>query len=50
MNATKYPYEDIVVIPRGADVSVFSEEMVGNERAIKLAQTWGLMDDAAARW
>lgn len=38
--------EEIVVIPRGADISVFSEEMVGNERAIKLAQGWGLVEDS----
>lgn len=42
----KVPAEDIVVIPRGADISVFSEEMVGNERAIKLAQSWGLVEDS----
>ncbi|MBY8976618.1 glycosyltransferase family 4 protein [Rhodobacteraceae bacterium NNCM2] len=40
------PPEQIVVIPRGADISVFSEEMVGNERTIKLIQSWGLLDDA----
>lgn len=37
--------EDIVVIPRGADISVFSEEAVGNERAVKLMESWGLLDD-----
>ncbi len=39
------PYEQIEVIPRGADISVFSEEMVGNQRAIKLAEDWALIDD-----
>ena len=38
--------EDIRVIPRGADTAVFSEEMVGGERTPKLAQAWGLLDDA----
>ncbi|MEL6479082.1 MAG: glycosyltransferase family 4 protein [Pseudomonadota bacterium] len=37
--------DDIVVIPRGADIAVFSEEMVGNERTIKLAEAWGILDD-----
>ncbi len=35
----------VVTIPRGADVNVFSEETVGNERAVKLAEQWGLLDD-----
>lgn len=35
----------VVVIPRGADIAVFSEEAVGNERAVKLADQWGLLDD-----
>ena len=35
----------IVTIPRGADINVFSEETVGNERAVKLADRWGLLDD-----
>ena len=35
----------IRVIPRGADIAVFSEEMVGNERTIKLAESWGILDD-----
>ncbi|MEM8698808.1 MAG: glycosyltransferase family 4 protein [Pseudomonadota bacterium] len=39
------PPEDIVVIPRGADIAVFSQEMVGNERTVKLAETWGILDD-----
>jgi glycosyltransferase involved in cell wall biosynthesis len=37
--------EQVVVIPRGADVSVFSEEAVGAERAVKLAEAWGILDD-----
>ena len=36
----------IVTVPRGADINVFSEETVGNERAVKLANQWGLLDDA----
>ena len=35
----------VVTIPRGADINVFSEEAVGNERAVKLADRWGLLDD-----
>lgn len=42
------PEEDIVTIPRGADVSVFSEEAVGHERTIKLAERWGLIEDPRA--
>jgi glycosyltransferase involved in cell wall biosynthesis len=37
--------DQVVVIPRGADIAVFSEEAVGNERAVKLADQWGLLDD-----
>lgn len=36
---------DIVTIPRGADHTVFTEEAVGAERAIKLAASWGLVED-----
>ncbi len=39
------PADQVVTIPRGADVNVFSEETVGNERAVKLAEQWGLLDD-----
>ena len=39
------PADQIVTIRRGVDISVFSEEAVGNERAVKLAQQWGLLDD-----
>lgn len=42
------PDDQIVTIPRGADISVFAEEAVGNERAIKLADRWGLIEDARA--
>ncbi|MEM0989736.1 MAG: glycosyltransferase family 4 protein [Pseudomonadota bacterium] len=42
------PDHQIVTIPRGADISVFAEEAVGNERTIKLANDWGLIDDARA--
>jgi glycosyltransferase involved in cell wall biosynthesis len=40
--------EHIVTIPRGADIQVFSEEAVGHERAIKLAEGWGLVEDPRA--
>jgi hypothetical protein len=39
------PRERVVVIPRGVDVNVFSEDAVGNERAVTLADQWGLLDD-----
>lgn len=42
------PDDQIVTIPRGADISVFAEEAVGNERTISLANSWGLIDDARA--
>lgn len=35
----------IVVIHRGADTNVFSEDVVGNERTAALAEAWGLLDD-----
>ncbi|MEM9147981.1 MAG: glycosyltransferase family 4 protein [Pseudomonadota bacterium] len=41
----RLPDERIVVIPRGADVAVFSEEAVGAERTVKLAEAWGIIDD-----
>ena len=44
----RVPEEHIVTIPRGADVQVFSEEAVGNERAVKLAEQWGLVEDPRA--
>ena len=42
------PDDQIVTIPRGADISVFSEESVGNERSVKLAEQWGLIEDPRA--
>jgi glycosyltransferase involved in cell wall biosynthesis len=39
------PPERIVTIPRGVDPAVFAEEMVGNQRTVKLADQWGLLDD-----
>ena len=39
------PPEEIVVIPRGADVSVFSDDAVGHARTIKLMEDWGLIED-----
>lgn len=44
----RVPEEHVVTIPRGADVQVFSEEAVGNERAIRLAEGWGLVEDPRA--
>ncbi|HET7409533.1 MAG TPA: glycosyltransferase, partial [Paracoccaceae bacterium] len=44
----RVPEQDILTIPRGADIAVFSEEAVGNERAIKLAESWGLVEDPRA--
>lgn len=41
----RVPEDRIVTIPRGADIGIFSEESVGNERAIKLAEGWGLIED-----
>ncbi|MEO1601127.1 MAG: glycosyltransferase family 4 protein [Pseudomonadota bacterium] len=41
----RVPPERIVVIPRGADISVFSEDAVGAERTVKLAEAWGIIDD-----
>lgn len=39
------PPERVITIPRGADLAIFAEEAVGNERTVKLAQRWGLLDD-----
>ncbi len=44
----RVPDEQIVTIPRGADITVFAEEAVGNERAIKLAEQWGIIEDPRA--
>lgn len=41
----RVPEKHLVTIPRGADTAVFSEEAVGAERAIKLAEQWGLVED-----
>ena len=37
--------DDIMVIHRGADIASFAEENVSAERAIGLADRWGLIDD-----
>ncbi|WP_118135891.1 glycosyltransferase family 4 protein [Oceanicella sp. SM1341] len=37
--------EDIVVIPRGADLSVFDERLVTPERTAAIAQDWELTED-----
>lgn len=42
------PEQFIRTIPRGADLAIFSEEAVGNERTIKLAEQWGLVEDPRA--
>lgn len=39
------PRERITVIPRGADMSVFAEEVVSPARTIQLADEWGLTED-----
>ena len=39
------PRERITVIPRGADMNVFAEEVVGPARTIQLADEWGLTED-----
>jgi len=39
------PPDQVRMIPRGADISVFSEDAIGNERAVQLADQWGLLDD-----
>ncbi len=41
----KVPPDEVVTIPRGADINVFAEDAVGNARAVKLAEQWGLLDD-----
>ncbi|MGF1446645.1 MAG: glycosyltransferase family 4 protein [Pikeienuella sp.] len=35
----------IRVIPRGADITVFSEEAVSAQRTVALAERWGILDD-----
>lgn len=39
------PREHITVIPRGADMNIFAEEVVGAARTIQLADEWGLTED-----
>lgn len=39
------PRERITVIPRGADMNVFAEEVVSPARTIQLADEWGLTED-----
>lgn len=41
----RVPESQIVVIPRGADIAIFSEDAVGNARTVQLAEQWGLLDD-----
>lgn len=35
----------VVVVPRGVDMDAFSEDAVGAERAVRLADAWGLAED-----
>ena len=44
----RVPEDQLVTISRGADISIFSEEVVGNERAIELARAWRMVEDARA--
>ena len=37
--------DQVVTIPRGADIAVFSDDAVSHERTIKLAAQWGIGDD-----
>ncbi|MEM7270718.1 MAG: glycosyltransferase [Pseudomonadota bacterium] len=37
--------DQISVIPRGADMDIFAEEVVGPARTIQLADEWGLAED-----
>ena len=37
--------DQVVTIPRGADIAVFSDDAVGHERTINLAEQWGIADD-----
>jgi glycosyltransferase involved in cell wall biosynthesis len=37
--------DEVVTIPRGADVAVFCDDAVGHERTINLADQWGIADD-----
>lgn len=40
------PEDEIVTIPRGADTDTFSEDVVSGGRTARLAEDWGLLDDA----
>jgi glycosyltransferase involved in cell wall biosynthesis len=39
------PPEQIVTIPRGADINAFAEEVVSAERTITIARDWGIVED-----
>ena len=41
----RVPPDQVVTIPRGADVAVFCDDAVGHERTINLADQWGIADD-----
>ncbi|MEL6335157.1 MAG: glycosyltransferase family 4 protein [Pseudomonadota bacterium] len=42
----RVPPGEIVTIPRGADTDTFSEDVVTGGRTARLAEAWGLLDDA----
>ncbi|MEL6208687.1 MAG: glycosyltransferase family 4 protein [Pseudomonadota bacterium] len=42
----RVPPGEIITIPRGADTDTFSEDVVSGGRTARLAEAWGLLDDA----
>ncbi len=40
------PEERMVIIPRGADTTQFSEDAVSEQRVVSLAEAWGVGDDS----
>ncbi|MEM6423292.1 MAG: glycosyltransferase family 4 protein, partial [Pseudomonadota bacterium] len=46
MTRHRIPESEIVTIPRGADTDTFSEDVVSGGRTARLAEAWGLLDDA----
>ncbi|MEO0763120.1 MAG: glycosyltransferase, partial [Pseudomonadota bacterium] len=42
----RVPADQVVVIPRGADLDAFSEDVVSGGRTALLAEAWGLLDDS----
>ncbi len=39
------PDDAVELIPRGADMNHFAEELIGTERAVALARAWGIVED-----